>query len=145
MSFSKLLVFTWMMSMVLPVFGQLVATPSKSLFESDKSVIPPVDVAFQLSLEKTSDFIEVRWLIAPNCYLYKEKLAFSLDIVGSDIPVAVPHYDDFFGEVEVYFDELVLRLPLTSKNRLEEELVVSFQGCSKLGFCYPQQRRIFNF
>ena len=145
MSFSKLLVFTWMMSMVLPVFGQLVATPSKSLFESDKSVIPPVDVAFQLSLEKTSDFIEVRWLIAPNCYLYKEKLAFSLDIVESDIPVAVPHYDDFFGEVEVYFDELVLRLPLTSKNRLEEELVVSFQGCSKLGFCYPQQRRTFNF
>ena len=141
----KFLVLLSIIGVLTPSVAEMAKPTSKSLVGEVDTEILSVESAFQIIVAKKEDSIEVRWLIAPGCYVYRDKLFFSPNLDGIYIPKGDSYPDIFFGEVEVYFDELTVIIPLTSKKSPVKDLKVSFQGCSELGFCYPSQTREINF
>ena len=88
--------------------------------------------------------VEVRFDIADGYYLYRDKFRFAVQPdtvrVGSpEFPPGREKMDETFGQVEVYYREVAIRLPVerTSSGTLPLVLHVTSQGCADLGVCYP--------
>ena len=104
-----------------------------------------VDKAFKMSSLTSEQNVIVRWQIAPEYYLYKHQLLFSVK-TDTDVPrtivVSLPNgkhkHDEYFGDVETYYGELEVNVPVSSGNF---EINVQYQGCADAGLCYPPQKR----
>lgn len=98
------------------------------------------DAAFVPDVWSESDSHTVAWTIAPGYYLYGHALAFELngEPVVPDIPAGTPYYDEHFGDVAIYRNQLFVTLP---PDAVSGELVVRYQGCADAGLCYPPQTR----
>lgn len=106
----------------------------------------PVEQAFVMDFRQQNDStgqakLQVSFTIADGYYLYKDKFKF----VGIDAAFSHPQYpkgvmikDEYFGESEVYFHQVVLDIPLSQLGS-EAMLKVRFQGCAEAGLCYPVQ------
>ena len=104
-----------------------------------------VDKAFKMSSLTSEQEVIVRWQIAPEYYLYKHQLLFTVKTDTDDartIVVSLPNgkhkHDEYFGEVETYYGELEVNVPVSSGNF---EINVQYQGCADAGLCYPPQKR----
>jgi thioredoxin:protein disulfide reductase len=101
--------------------------------------------AFALSARGLDErTVEARFAIAPGYYLYREKLRFSVEPVAlADAPRLPPgqwKQDEFFGRVETYRGQIVVRVPLGRAAPAEAvTLRVESQGCADIGVCYPPQ------
>ena len=111
----------------------------------------PVDQAFVVytSLPATG-VLAVNWQIASGYYLYQDKFAFSVLENGEPrefslkLPKASYHSDEFFGDVQVYFDDMAAQLTFQGPAPQGEiVLLIEYQGCADAGFCYTLQRREF--
>jgi len=103
-----------------------------------------VDKAFRLSARAVdAATLEVRYDIAKGYYMYRDKFAFALEptAVKAGAPQLPPgkiKQDEFFGDVETYRKEVVIRLPFTAAGGLDTvTLKASSQGCADIGVCYP--------
>ena len=104
-----------------------------------------VDKAFKMSSLTSEQDVIVRWQIAPEYYLYKHQFLFSVK-TDTDVPrtivVSLPNgkhkHDEYFGDVETYYGELEVNVPVSSDNF---EINVQYQGCADAGLCYPPQKR----
>ena len=94
--------------------------------------------------------IIARWQIAPDHYLYRNKFQFELGDASGVVlgnPIFTPGKvkdDEFFGRVEVYYNEAEARLPLqrTNFDPTTITLNATYQGCAELqGICYPPQKK----
>jgi thiol:disulfide interchange protein DsbD len=101
----------------------------------------PVEQAFVMDFRQKENTLQVSFTIADGYYLYKDKFKF----VGIDAAFSHPQYpkgvmitDEYFGESEVYFHQVVLDIPLSQLGS-EAMLKVRFQGCAEAGLCYPVQ------
>jgi thiol:disulfide interchange protein DsbD len=101
----------------------------------------PVEQAFVMDFRQQENTLQVSFTIADGYYLYKDKFKF----VGIDAAFSHPQYpkgvmitDEYFGESEVYFHQVVLDIPLSQLGS-EAMLKVRFQGCAEAGLCYPVQ------
>jgi thiol:disulfide interchange protein DsbD len=106
----------------------------------------PVEQAFVMDFRQQAssggqEKLQVSFTIADGYYLYKDKFKF----VGIDAAFSHPQYpkgmmihDEYFGESEVYFHQVVLDIPLSQLGS-EAMLKVRFQGCAEAGLCYPVQ------
>ena len=56
------------------------------------------------------------------------------------IPGGTVGFDDFFGEIESYRNDLTIRVPVESRTA-DVDIAVRFQGCADLGVCYPPHRQ----
>jgi thioredoxin:protein disulfide reductase len=86
--------------------------------------------------EKT---IEARWDIAPEYYLYRHKVAFSAagaKFGAPELPKGKEKDDEFFGKVETYRGQLIVRIPVTEGSG-SLLLKAESQGCWDEGICYP--------
>ena len=106
------------------------------------------DKAFVLTVESDSaDRIALRWQIAKDYYLYRDKVAVTTTSPDAELgtPVLPPgktKHDEYFGEQVVYYDELVANVPLSRRAGLTElPLEVTYQGCAEAGLCYPPIRK----
>ena len=104
------------------------------------------EVAFQYEATDEGDALRVDWTIEPGYYLYKKKLSFSIAADGVQLaayvlPDGLDHYDEFFGEQQVYRERFSVTLPYTSVDARPKsvELTVKSQGCADLGICFPPQ------
>lgn len=104
------------------------------------------EVAFQYEATDEGDALRVDWTIEPGYYLYKKKLSFSIAADGVQLaayvlPDGLDHYDEFFGEQQVYRERFSVTLPYTSVGARPKsvELTVKSQGCADLGICFPPQ------
>lgn len=94
-----------------------------------------------------SNTIEARFAVADGYYLYRDKLKFSVEpaALAGAAPVLPPgkvKQDEFFGTVETYRGELLVRVPLgTAAPGATVNIVAESQGCADLGVCYPPQRQ----
>ncbi|GAO36475.1 thiol:disulfide interchange protein [Sulfuricella sp. T08] len=91
--------------------------------------------------------LEVRYQIADGYYLYKEKLKFQAE--PSDVSLGTPllpagkvKQDEYFGKVETYRHDLVIRLPYTRGSASRITLKAVSQGCADMGVCYPPQTQL---
>ncbi|HEX5802734.1 MAG TPA: protein-disulfide reductase DsbD [Azospira sp.] len=94
---------------------------------------------------------EVRFAIAKGYYLYRDKFRFKAEpeavVLGpAQYAPGKMKQDDLFGEVEVYFKEAVMRVPVerNSSGTLPLTLKVTSQGCADGGICYPPQVQVVN-
>lgn len=111
---------------------------------ADELLQPEQAFEFSASI-KDGNTLYVNWEIAPNYYLYREKIKLELrDANGVklgdySIPNGLPKNDEAFGKVEIFYEGLNFDVPLLRENSGEQTLtlVASFQGCADRGVCYP--------
>jgi thiol:disulfide interchange protein DsbD len=103
--------------------------------------------AFRYAVTADSGYVDVRWNIAPEHYLYRERMSFrsrsdGIELGEPELPAGKPYEDEFFGRMEIYRGEMLARIPYTrSVSGLDElELEIRSQGCADIGLCYPPQR-----
>jgi len=90
--------------------------------------------------------VEARFAVAPGYYLYRDKMRFALAPGALAAPPVLPpgkvKDDEFFGRVETYREELVVRLALAAPAPGATITVTAeSQGCADIGICYPPQQQ----
>ncbi|WP_101758936.1 protein-disulfide reductase DsbD [Oceanicoccus sp. KOV_DT_Chl] len=109
----------------------------------------PVEQAYQLNAEFEADGqLRLNWQIADDYYLYRHGFRFQLSANGqvltSDaiIPSGLEKEDEYFGRVEVYYQQADIFLPkLPALTNIQ--LTVTSQGCADAGLCYPPYSQYF--
>ncbi|WP_444926579.1 protein-disulfide reductase DsbD family protein [Microbulbifer sp. TRSA002] len=124
--------------------------PFASLSSAQENTFLPVDEAYQQDLLFDANGLSALFQIAPEYYLYREKLALYRVDNGekTPIPLNLPTgeviWDDYFEkETEVYRGQLefALDIPETSGST---QLELHYQGCADAGLCYPPQTRYYS-
>ena len=157
---------TWNATVAVPVVSRLGAAPSGvatgidavlaqarasgSGAGGDEFLDP--DIAFQLAATADGpDRVKIIWEIAPEYYLYRNRLKVTTASTGVTLgPLALPtgesHTDEYFGEQEVYREELIASLPVARPggSALAVPLEVTYQGCADAGLCYPPITKTLN-
>ncbi len=111
---------------------------------SNQEQFLPVDEAFIFTASADGGAqVALDWQVAPGYYLYRHRISaktatpgFALGEVA--LPAGRKKTDEFFGDVEVYYDALSATVPVTrpeGESRLD--VTVSYQGCADAGLCYP--------
>ena len=109
----------------------------------------PENQAFRFeAIVDSADRLLLRFTPAPGYYLYRERNSVELEADGVragaiEWPPSQPHFDEHFGNVEVYFDPVDAPLPLLREHTraVPAVLRVTFQGCQTDGICYPPMTR----
>jgi thiol:disulfide interchange protein DsbD len=120
------------------LFALLAALWFGSAAAEDQFLPPEQAFRFSAKMADASN-VEIRFKIADQYYLYRERFAFKADGARLGTPVIPPgkiKFDETFEkDVEVYRNEVVIRLPVTADAPFT--LTVSSQGCADKGLCYP--------
>jgi thiol:disulfide interchange protein DsbD len=109
----------------------------------------PVDEAFApVIIPVDGNTVEVSFRIADEYYLYKDKI--KVTTTSSDaqlgrlaLPKGKLKVDEFFGEQEVFYQEVFATLPIAraTPESMDLDIEVEFQGCADAGLCYPPTSR----
>jgi len=110
------------------------------------------DKAFQLTATAAGpDRLRLEWQIAPDYYLYKSRVKATTSSdqaqLGSpDMPKGKSKTDEYFGEQEVYYHELVATVPVARSGggALTVPVSVTYQGCADAGLCYAPITKKFD-
>ena len=112
----------------------------------------PAEQAFQPDVEVVDgNTLAARWNIAEGYYLYRHKFEFILEPVPgvtlqpAQIPEGEHKTDEFFGAIQVFYDEANAVIPLqrASSAATPVTLTLKYQGCAEIGVCYPPMSRSF--
>lgn len=100
--------------------------------------------AFRYEATAEGDAVLVRWSIEPGYYLYRERMSFASRTPGvtlgpASLPEGEPYHDEFFGDMHVYRNAVVARIPVTARGDGLLDLEIRSQGCADIGLCYPPQ------
>jgi len=114
--------------------GAVPAASIDNLLEPEK--------AFRMSVSALdAGTVEVNFAIADGYYMYRDRFRFAVD-PGSKARLGAPQFppgirkkDEFFGEVETYRKQVVIRLPVENAEG-PLHLNVTSQGCADAGVCY---------
>ena len=107
---------------------------------------------FSLSVNKSNtnkNQLSAIWSIADKHYLYKDKVKFELvnaDGFTIDLPIlpkGKPKNDEYLGDYEAYYKDLIIDLPISGNGDTSKPLVIkaTYQGCSESGICYPKVKK----
>jgi len=88
--------------------------------------------------------VEVSFAIAEGYYMYRERFRFAVDAASKarlgtpQFPPGTRKTDEFFGEVETYRKQVVIRVPVIESDGAGAALAltVTSQGCADIGVCY---------
>jgi thiol:disulfide interchange protein DsbD len=104
----------------------------------------PTEEAFRYAARAVdARTLEARFTIADGYYLYRDKLRFGVEpeavAVGAPaLPPGKLKDDEFFGRVETYRAEVVVRIPVEGAVAGQTvTLRADSQGCADAGVCYP--------
>ena len=106
-------------------------------------VLPPEEAFIMSARVDRANQITVSWLIKPGYYLYKDKFEFSVDgpieLGTARLPAGERHEDEYFGEVEVYYDYVEAQIPFSraSPDAVDIQFDALYQGCKANSICYP--------
>jgi thiol:disulfide interchange protein len=105
----------------------------------------PVEQAYRLTMEAEGDQLQLYWRIADGYFLYRHGFKVLLgeeDITHqATMPKGIVKQDELFGEVQVYYQQVTLKLP--SPTAAPYRLTVQSQGCADAGLCYPPHQEYF--
>jgi thioredoxin:protein disulfide reductase len=113
----------------------------------DEFLLP--DQAFVVSGEADgADAVRVRWAIADGYYMHRSKFRFTSKTEGVAagnpvLPAGETKHDEFFGEVEIFRDQVEVRVPVERSAGSDPvlSLETTSQGCADAGLCYPPHRQ----
>ncbi len=132
--------------------GNALATlgqPQGGLLESASDEALPPEQAFQYeAIAINGNELLVRMTAAPGYYLYRDKISFATGDDGTEVfevllPPGVTKYDEHFGDVNVYYDQIEIPVYLKREPGSAKEINLQgdFQGCKEKGICYPPMSR----
>jgi thiol:disulfide interchange protein DsbD len=112
----------------------------------------PVDEAFQPILTALDgNTVEVAIRVTAGYYLYKDKISATVDsdrvqLGKLELPAGELKTDQYFGEQEVYHNDMFGRLPLAraTPEAMELDLEIRYQGCADGGICYPPVSKLMS-
>jgi thiol:disulfide interchange protein DsbD len=128
------------------------ALSQKPVLQTNNKVLP-VDVAFALTTfieadsGKNGQSIVLRWEMPPAHYLYQKSLVVTHadgTPINLELPEAIKITDEFFGEVAVYYTNVLVRLPfaaLNAKPGTTVDFLLTYQGCAEALYCYPPEQK----
>lgn len=108
----------------------------------------PVSEAFKLSLiDSSSTSVKLRFVAAEGYYLYRHRFSFSSEpsdirLSQAILPTGKAKHDEFFGDVEVYYEVLDVEVPVDNPDNRPFNLSVNYQGCADKGLCYPPETEV---
>lgn len=116
--------------------------------------MPSADEAIRVDALANTDHqaIDLIFEMLDQVYLYQHAFSFRLtdtygnlldDFQSFSLPDGELKQDELFGEVQVYFGQLSLRLPLSSIPLTDTLLEIEYQGCLDNTLCYPPQAKTF--
>ena len=122
-----------------------------SSFGASSDFLPP-DEAFKPYVEAIDgNTVEVSFQIAQGYYLYKDKISASSEsdsvrLGRLELPAGIVHSDEYFGDTEVFYDEVFGKVSLAraTPGAMDLEIEIGFQGCADGGICYPPITRTLN-
>ena len=102
------------------------------------------EVAFKFSARALdANTLEARWQIADGYYMYRDKFKFELvggKLEAPTLPAGKMKDDETFGRVEVYRNDVRIKLPIESASGTTAvTLKATSQGCADAGLCYMPQ------
>ena len=130
--------------------GGLLNNNNSGLFTSAIQSVLPADSAFALSAYiETPNTLVLLWDIEEGYYLYRKSLSFieasNNSLENPVIPTGIQTEDEFFGEVEVFYQRLLIRIPFDpDKVGNNISLQLNYQGCAEASYCYPMQYKELN-
>ena len=94
------------------------------------------------------EHIEVGWDIADGYYLYLGMFKFEINsnntkIESVEMPDGLKKTDEFFGDVDVYYNNVNAKIILSNTPIENFKLTVHYQGCADAGLCYPPAKKSF--
>ncbi|MDP2103266.1 MAG: protein-disulfide reductase DsbD [Methylotenera sp.] len=110
----------------------------------DKFLSP--DVAFSLDIRQSSHQILANFTVAPDYYLYKERIKFVLTPAIQheiSLPAGDIKNDPNFGEMEVYHQDFTGVITVKGVQNAAITVKATYQGCSEKGLCYAPQHKTF--
>ncbi|HZX18913.1 MAG TPA: protein-disulfide reductase DsbD [Pseudomonas sp.] len=108
----------------------------------------PVREAFKLSLiSSSSESVKLRFVAAEGYYLYRHRFSFSSEpadirLDQAVLPAGQAKHDEYFGDVEVYYEVLDVEVPVDNLDNRPFNLSVNYQGCADKGLCYPPETEV---
>lgn len=102
------------------------------------------DQAFSLQAEQKNQELVLKFSIAPNYYLYKERFKFEVKegnaILGQAFFSLDPEWKDDaeFGRVQVFHQSVTATLPAKGNG----DILIKWQGCADAGLCYAPQEQV---
>ena len=121
------------------LLAALALPAAAQLFKKNDELLEP-EKAFRFSARAVDGGVEVRFQIADGYYMYRERFRFAAEgnpavrLGAPQFPPGIPHKDEFFGESQIYRQQVALRIPAQGEGRFE--LKVVSQGCADVGVCY---------
>jgi len=112
--------------------------------DEDEFLDPDIAFSPDIIIETPTELV-VRWLIAEGYYLYRDKTSITLidgegvTLGATELPDGKVKHDEFFGDVQVYYNEVRARVPLqrAAGKATDITLQLGYQGCAEKGICYP--------
>lgn len=124
---------------LLAAVGHMVITPANA----QEDFLDP-DVAFVMSAAMSGPHeLRIHYKIAPEYYMYRTRFTLASqpdpDLVGAvAFPPGLVKFDETFGEdLEVYYRQVTLVVPLKPGASAPQTLDITSQGCADAGLCYP--------
>lgn len=139
---------TWTSRVELPPPAPSTQTSQRSaapsLLSPGGETLLPVDEAFVMNARFDGpNLLALAWQIEPGYYLYADKLDIEahgdIELGTPEWPEGVPHYDENFGDVLVFYDYVEAKVPFSraTPGEMQVELRGYFQGCRENSICYP--------
>ena len=123
----------------------LVAVGFASPLRAAEDILKPEE-AYKYEVSSDANEITVRWRIEPGHYLYKKRMGYAsltdtVEFGEVILPDGLPHFDEFFGQMDIYRDAAIVRIPIAKRapGAASVELEIRSQGCADIGLCYPPQ------
>ncbi len=122
--------------------------PSGSVRAEDEFLDPEKAFVFSAAMT-TPTQLDVHFAIAPQYYMYRERFEFAItpdsspSVLGQAVyPAGKVTYDPTFEkDLEVYYDQVTVAVPLTAGAGQPLLLAITSQGCADAGLCYPPMTR----
>jgi thiol:disulfide interchange protein DsbD len=107
----------------------------------------PPHIAFQPIVDVMDPFnLRIDWTIADGYYLYRDSLKVSsqsdrVKTAPALLPPGVAKWDEHFGDTQVFYNAVVIDIPLTrsTPEAVRLPLTIEYQGCKEDSICYPPQ------
>ncbi|HEX6929795.1 MAG TPA: protein-disulfide reductase DsbD [Gammaproteobacteria bacterium] len=137
-------VVTVLASLYLPAQAQEVPNLADVLGEQEQEFLHPDEAfTFRAYANEGEGTITAEWVLADGYYLYREQFRF--EVAGNAgvtlgeprFPEGEIHTDEFFGEQEVYYQQVAVEIPVEGNAGETFSLRVRYQGCADAGLCYP--------
>lgn len=118
--------------------------------QGSKDATVPVEEAFTFDMQALDrGTLQAHWTIQPDHHLYRPKFKFSV-LEPQGVALGEPVFpkgkeveDEYFGTIEVYGEDIDIKIPILDAGGVENLLVeTEYQGCSdNTGICYPPVKK----